>query len=512
MNYIQIAEIVVAVIALIIIIAKLVWGIKRGLTQSIIKLACVILSIIAAVVLFKLVINFVYSDILDELTAALNESAQINLQDFPISVNALVSFVYAIMGPLVFLVLYAGCSIVINLIGLIIRLLVKILPIGKGLISRVLGATLAVVAGLLAFLTALMPVSGYLKVVPKVYDECKQAEIITDDNADQYIDQLEQGFFLSGPVYAITSPLFKYTTNIKSTNGVKTNAIDEVVWIIRSYPYIKKLETIDTSDLAKVDLTPFRDLVGQIENSEYFSNIFAEVVSVASTKWLNYEVCLGVNLKEQIKAQYPELENSLDGALQKLTTATKDNFAELTNQFIDAFNTSIKLYAYAQKLNDTEHYTTEELNQNLTEIFKELNQDTVDIILPIVSEELLTSVGLEPSQAEVVSTVLEATLNSVVNMDEQGRETEATAINSLVTYANNPTNDPTPVIDALVSSEILLPAIEETVKNLDENSISSSMTLEDKAAMQVVLADYQREHPDVDKEKIDTIKRLFGLL
>lgn len=497
-------------------IARLIWGLKRGFLKSLVHAAGTIAALIAAFATFSLAFEVLNPFINEKLTEfLLSQEGGADIAALEQSMAVLIVFIESLAGPFIFWALFLVWNAVFSLVSLIVRMILKIIPIKAGGLSRLFGAAISVVTGIIVFAMGVAPFAGYIKEVPDLYAEIVAAEIIpNDEEVDSTVNSIcEGGFFMSGVVGKITSPVFKFSSEV-TYDGEKVNGIEETKKLLRLVLDVKKLSELDFADLENIDTAPIDALADKVGASSVLKTVVSEFMATAGTKWKDGETFLGINIKEEIEKSNPGYGNMLDGALQKLSTATKDNVVTVTKEFASAIKSTGKMISYLNSLQSvTEVGDMDDLANDLADVIKGLDQSTVEMILPAISSDLLKDTGLGEKEAELASEVLKTTLTSVAGMSDEEIDVEAKAINTVLSYVSSDvTPEANDVIDALVSSELVLPAAKTVIDSQEGASeVLSGVTEEQKNAISNAIDDYKAENPDADEEKLDIIKSLFGI-
>lgn len=519
MDVINLINIVLAVILIAVVAVRFFWGFKKGFFKSLIRAAGTVMAIVLTFSTFKIVFSLINPKIQDFLVEQLasTEGGE-SIAALDKSMQSAIALAEGLIGPLVFWTLFLTFDIVFAIVTLVVRIILKVIPLKPIFSSRALGAAVSVVTGIVVLMMAYMPFAGYIQKVPPIYDAAVENGIAEDNQTVQTVmDELEdRGVFMSKFTATITSPVFKYSSRIKTSDGTKIDAFKEIDGFIKLIPEIQKLQSLDFSDLETVDFDAINNIARMAGDSDFLTVVLSEVMSEAGKAWLNEQEFFGINLKAEIEASSPGYGKMLDGVLQKLASCTEDNFTVVAGEFTSAIKSALKMVDYLNKMqNFSNGDSLQDLSENLSDILKELDSSTVEMILPAVSEEVFTSAGLSENEAQLVSDILTDTLTAVSQMDDEQIEAEAAAINTLVSYATNDVAEPDPdeVIDALVSSEIVLPAVKSVIEEKPDEAaeILGNVTEEQKAAITEALDEYKDKNPDVDEEKLDAIKALFGI-
>ena len=108
--------------------------------------------------------------------------------------------------------------------------------------------------------------------------------------------------------------------------------IDEVEALASSYPEVEKMSDNDFSDLSKLEISPFENILRAIEHTEITKEIIANILSKAGTKWLAGQAFMDID----IEGSLPEdIKGILTPAYELFATANKDNVVTNLREFIN---------------------------------------------------------------------------------------------------------------------------------------------------------------------------------
>lgn len=518
MEYLKYINIGIYVLFGIIVLVRLLWGIKAGLLKSLIRLAGTVCALVATFATFALIFKIAEPSITETIDKAIaSDESMAIINQLDASKESIVALMEGLVGPLLFLALFVCWNTLFAIVSLVIRCVVKLIPIKSGLISRLGGAGVSVITGLLVFFIIMMPFAGYSQKAPEVYAEAVSSGVATEDESVTLVmDGLKnEGFAFGGLTATLTEPVFTFSSSVKIKDGTKINSFKEVKSVLKLVPKLEALGNLDFSDMSKVDLTAINEVVDGASDSDLLSIIVSEVLSKAGTNWKEGKEFLGVNIKEEIAKSAPGCESAIDGVLEKLAGCTKNNMSSVIKDFTKAIKSVASMVKYLEGANNADPSTGTVTNaQDLAEVLKDLDESTVDMILPAVSEEVMKGAGLNDDEAKLVSSVLSDTLTEVAKMSDEEIDAEAAAIDTLLNCTGeNAEPDPDEVISALIESKVVLTAVKTVVDEMPEESeaILGSVSEEQKSAISSALDDYKAENPDASQEKIDIIKSLFGI-
>lgn len=519
MSVINIINIVLAVVFLAVIAVRFLWGLKKGIIKTLIRLAGTVAALVLTFITFKSIFAIINPYINDLVTEKILETeGGASIAELDQSMQSLIVLAEGLVGPLIFGTLFFCFNLIFGIVTLILRIVLKIIPIKPKLHTRLIGGAISAVTGVIVIATLYAPFAGYVAKAPQIYNAVIENNLAEEDQtASEIMGELdENGIFLSKMTATLTSPVFNFSSKVKMEDGTTIDAFKEVDNFFKLIPEINKLKETDFSNLETVDFDCINNLVLKAGDSEFLTVVLSEVLSTAGNAWYNNEEFFGINLKAEIEASSPGYGKMLDGVLQKLASCTKDNFKTVAAEFTSAIKSAVKMVDYLNKMqNFSNGDSLQDLSDNLSDVLKDLDSSTVEMILPAVSKDVFTGAGLSENEAQLVSDILTDTLTAVADMDDEQIDAEAAAINTLMSYAANDVAEPDPdeVIDALVSSEIVLPAVKSVIEDKPDEAaeILGNVSEEQKTAISEALDEYQENNSDVDEEKINAIKALFGI-
>lgn len=519
MSVIQWINFGLAVVLIAIVVVRTFWGLKNGLFKALIRLAGSVTALVLTFLSFKVVFeifNPLIEGLVDKYLASMESGSDIS--SVASCMGSVMVMLQGLFGPLIFMGLFLCWNGIMEVVSKIIRAILKIIPIKAGLTSRILGTAVSVLSGIFVFVLVLMPFAGYAKEAPKVYNELiATGSVDENQTVTDVVSEIEtEGLFMGGVTKALTSSAFDFSSQVETDDGVKFNSFDEIHSVIAIIPEVTALKDLDFSDLSNVDLTSVDALIDKIGESAFLKTFVSDVLSTAGTAWKNNETFLGINLKQQIEESMPGYGNAIDGILDKLAGCNYGNVVTVGKEFTSAVKSLAKMASYVNGFGNVQNSSDlNDLGNNLADILTDLDPSTVEMILPAVKPEVFENSGLAPNEAQLVSEVLTETLTSVSEMTDEEKAVEANAINTVMSYATSSTATPDAeeVIDALVSSNIILPAVQSVAENkADEtNELLSNVSEEQKSAISDAITDYESKNPDADAEKLNALKALFGL-
>jgi len=486
-------------------------GLKDGLFKSLITLACVVVSAVAAFILtgviaekFAPVAAEKLSEFLQSGEAADIAAASPSLREYlPIVASALIS-------PLCFLALFIVCRIVFAIIGGIIKFIFKALPTIP--FSRLFGMAVSLVASLVAAVCLLMPFAGYLNAASTYYTKLEDGGVITATEEGKNLeDIIKNSKDKTGVkiVYGLTGKFFDGFLEVKKSDGSKVSLYTELDAVCAIVPHVMDLTETDFSDVANINVQPVYDIIEDLSMSAEIKRIVAEVLSAAATKWKNGEEFMGLNIKDSLPEEY---KNSLDASLEKLSNTTFATVEADLTDFAHATEALVKLYKYTETLSSADG-TAEKAALELGDALKALTPGAADIIGDAVKTIISNDLGLSDENAETVGDIVKDSLKKVAETEtDEEKEKEAEALSEIINCATDTSKiaaNADKLVSAVTSSEVIKAAVESAAK------AGAGIVVDDKTKKEILEAASAYKSgegvTDEQKQTVDYLLKLFGL-
>ena len=463
----HINAIVFGIFALFGIIGAL-GGFSKGLIRSAVKVVTIILAFVVAFSVTPLVLSKAYElalPTIDDLLAKFGDVfvASPTLKEF------FPTLVQALIKPIVFIVVFAVCLLVAGIVRAIVNLLLKpVLPKKKGLIGRLGGLALGLVAGVMVALFFVFPIAGYCTVAPSVYTNV--SDIVSTE--EKPIDPAVEEAIINLPnnkSIKITNDLagsyFKKLVTYK--DGEKeVSALDDLVYVTSLVPpalrFVNSVGEIETMDHQAI-----RDVATILGKNDKWRTIATEIVNYASQKWIDNESFLGFNLQEKFD---PDYKLVLDLILDDLATCTPDTIVGVLNDIANTIETAqtvffppiLSLVNSAQNIETLDDQAIRDIGQALGEHPK-LRAMATEIVNSAATKwlnnEPFLGFNLQEMLGDELKTVLDPMLNDMANCTE----------NTLVDIING-------VADSVKAVKDIMPSVDSFVK-----SSGSIETMDDQA-------------------------------
>jgi len=463
----HINAIVFGIFALFGIIGAL-GGFSKGLIRSAVKVVTIILAFVVAFSVTPLVLSKAYElalPTIDDLLAKFGDVfvASPTLKEF------FPTLVQALIKPIVFIVVFAVCLLVAFLVRAIVNLLLKpVLPKKKGLIGRLGGLALGLVAGVMVALCFVFPIVGYFTAAPSVYTNV--SDIISTE--EKPIDTAVEEAIINLPnnkSIKITNDLagsyFKKLVTYKD-GETEVSALDDLVYITSLVPpalrFVNSVGEIETMDHQAI-----RDVATILGKNDKWRKIATEIVNYASQKWIGNESFLGFNLQEKFD---PDYKIVLDVILYDLATCTPDTIVDVLNDIANTIETAqtlllppiLSLVNSAQNIETLDDQAIRDIGQALGEHPK-LRAMATEIVNSAATKwlnnEPFLGFNLQEMLGDELKTVFDPMLNNMANCTE----------NTLVDIING-------VADSVKAVKDIIPSVDSFVK-----SSGSIETMDDQA-------------------------------
>ncbi len=331
-------------------VVGLLFGLKRGVAKSGLRLA----TVLAAALLSFILAPVIASQITVNVESILSLEYFKEILDYsPSLTQFIIGFAQALVAEIAFIVLYFVLSFVFYIIFIVLSLIIfrkkdKDEDGEEKKKYRILGALVGVVNGFVTSFVILVLFSGLLNFAETSYELFKDESFKDIEFAQTAVEIEEPIINMCNSSSAIK--FFKFT---KLYNGaVKIfDKISEVpigdkdvpifneinMKIIPSIPNIMKLATIDFNNLGSGSIEDIKSTIESIANSEVTSQIATEYINNAATQIKESGELFGVNISESLND--PEVEELVNGIIDSLAT-TEDATEDLLvfTDIIDTFN------------------------------------------------------------------------------------------------------------------------------------------------------------------------------
>ena len=409
-----IAGVVILCLFLLVIIFKMLGGMRRGTWRQLLRTGLTVLAAVASYIVAIILSNSIIGSTENNIKTIENLIPMIEgyipgIGD--IIRNVLLSFdtelfdqVILLPATVIFIPVVATLAfLVINLVLKIVRaIIVKIFKFKKAKKNsqRLGGALLAVIEAVVWIIMVTLPITGVLILVDRAYDESVGSR--RSDNAaeiteffDEYIDP-----FTENPAFTFIESFgcASLADGIATVDieGEKVNLRNETVSITKVIIFeIPMLKGIDFSNLNEENKVGINNLINGLCESRYMSNLFVGTLQSASSV-LNLDIFSSITEEGEFSGFF----SSLIGYLESVNTDTlHEDLDTIKNLF----------------------YTLSDSG-----VLKELMNGNTDIIGMLQEQhkagdntinELVSILQGNARTASLVKSVTESLISSLVNVD-----------------------------------------------------------------------------------------------
>lgn len=348
----MISGVLYATFAFFLIIGFL-YGLKRGLVKSIIRIlgvivACTLVVFITepiADALLNLDISssglevggITVSTINDTIIAYLSKiSVVAELISASPTIKAVISAVPKILVNMVLfiIVFYLIKAISYILCAIINKLVLKNQP-EDAKKHRLAGAFIGAFQGIIVFLFFLIPIAGNMNLLTEVTKEVNletalgentETSVLSVKTLDDYNNNLIiKGANLIG-YKALTDTVYDKLTVIKINDTTETNLRDEVIILTKVYGDYEKLKDIDVTKMTDEDVNNANSLIDNAFSSVIIGNSLTELTTDVAKKWTASDPTAFLTIEK------PTLSTEIVGVFDDLLIALRaDTKADLQN-------------------------------------------------------------------------------------------------------------------------------------------------------------------------------------
>lgn len=391
----SIVERAMIIIALVIFSIYLLIGILKGWKKTCVRLAflgaTVLITMLFTVLTVKafeptletIVLNTLNQNVTADVAGQINDAVSVS----PTLYHYVYSLVLSLVSPIVFVILFLVLSLIMKIPAVFMNKLVLKVTEGKldkPLFNRLMGGVLGLVCAFSVTACLFMPITGYIGVGFEIFDTLQEEQIIKINESDQEIvdeiDKFANSKFVKYQSFA-SKPLFSGVSKVRTNYESKT-INEEVDTIIAIYKDVMVVVKNDYSDITKINLDDIKTLVDTATEREVYKQIFAEVLSNASTKWANNEAVFGFNVKQSIDA---DLHSTLDILLEDFKNTDKDTVKADIYELATTFEVFVDVVVSLQgmQFNDVTNIDTTQFNETIDIV------ETSEKVQKIVAELLL---------------------------------------------------------------------------------------------------------------------------
>lgn len=453
---------VITVIALVIIVAYVLFGVKRGMIKSSIIAGCYIISAVLASLLAKPVSGLFNG--LSDMIARLLESNIGKLSDITDVNPSLVQFIpklfIALLTPLLFIILFFIFNIIISIV---LRITMKPVialdacnakPLDQDVsdeecksrkekvtLSRLVGGVVGLVTGLVLMFVLFLPLAGYLNMTNETMSiiiNATQRTVQTESNEQllassnsersqleeinyEYIKPTVNNVFIKA-VYMVGGKASFYNMTSCKLDGKKASVAKEVAIISSLMNEVQKLTEKPLKNYTNDQTDALGKLTEKFNDSVILPKVAATVLSGASEKWSNDEKFLGFE-KPTVPSIFVSLFNQ---SLQIFKTETEDTVKSDLDTLADIFTILIDNSVFSSVENQDELMQVLATEGFITSVLTTLCDNNRMVVLT----NEVTNIGVR-----AIATTL--------NMPENKTVVHQTVVNNIKEKTHNIINLPT---------------------------------------------------------------------
>ena len=279
-------------------------------------------------------------------------------------------------------------------------------------------------------------------------------------------------------------------------------------------------QSFDEDNLQDVTEEPIRNMatITEQSTSTLTKPIIATIVARAGTKWYNSEPFLGINIKEQLPAEY---KNSFDAVLTILKDTTEDTVVGDLNNFADCIASVVNTYRYFKELSSGTA-NLGDMADALSDALSTVTDENKDVIAEVMNDAINNIVDDEET-AEVISGIVTNALDRIAeeNANSDGGVSEevrnyAEAVNSIVNYVTGENDEQVTaddIIETVTNSNTLSGVIIDYTET--EGAATIPATDEQKEAISSAIDGYEESNEetltDEQRQTLEALKKLFGI-
>ncbi len=433
--------IVLLALFLVVIIFKMLFGMRRGFWRQLVRTAMTVVSAVVSYIAASTLSNKIMGsgnqqaveDLLVELDGVAPETGDfirefLNSFEPEIFESILLLPATIILIPIIATVLF----LLINLVLKIVRaIIIKVLHINKAKNNthRLGGVLLAAVEAIIWLAMVTLPITGLLSLVEKGYDAAKDSALVEDNAELERIHSEYLAPFSENPAFTFIGSVGAGAMSdgiaTVEIHGQKVNMREEVVsitGIIMSEA--TSLKELDIANLTEENKGAIESILDGVCDSPYLTTVISGVLRSAGVLF-DHDV-----IKLDKGGQFGDI---LNGFIDYLQQITDDTLSEDLNTIKDLVFTICDSGAIsAIKDGDSDLWTVlQEKNENGEDVVKKIvgilqsNERTAGFV-KIITQALIASLtNIEtPSGETVTYDDLKNGMNNVLAVDKESFETE----------------------------------------------------------------------------------------
>ena len=456
-----IAGVVILCLFLLVIIFKMLGGMRRGTWRQLLRTGLTVLAAVASYIVAIILSNSIIGSTENNIKTIENLIPMIEgyipgIGD--IIRNVLLSFdtelfdqVILLPATVIFIPVVATLAfLVINLVLKIVRaIIVKIFKFKKAKKNsqRLGGALLAVIEAVVWIIMVTLPITGMLTLVDRAYDESVGSR--RSDNAaeiteffDEYIDP-----FTENPAFTFIESFgcASLADGIATVDieGEKVNLRNETVSITKVIIFeIPMLKGIDFSNLNEENKVGINNLINGLCESRYMSNLFVGTLQSASSV-LNLDIFSSITEEGEFSGFFSSLIDYLESVntdtLHEDLDTIKNLFYTLSDSGVlkELMNGNTDIIGMLQEQHKAGDNTINELVSIL-----QGNARTASLVKSVTESLISSLVNVDLGNGVTVTyDTLKESMNDVLSVKAENYESEDEYMEALSGTLNETLND-----------------------------------------------------------------------
>ncbi len=341
------------------------FGFIRRPRNALVRLITLLFTALTAFLLAKPVVGMMSDAVLASYEAELMEIPVLSqyIASNPDFYDTVGSVAQMLLAPIAFLVLYIVLKIVSWIIFKIVCAILGKKKKKSGCLSRLLGALIGALCGLVGVVVLITPICGYTRLMDTM------VSAVTEEND---VAELEEVFAvgydgLAGGLYDLVGDkIFQGLTTARFGED-KVCLGDEAEVLCGVIGTFQDLGGVAVSEYSVEQMNAIKKMADSFENSYFLSHIGSALLCDASNAWLAGETYMGVvrpSLSENV-------DGLVDGFLTVFSTSTPDNIGSDMDCFASIFSLLIEhdLFAYLGEGTDIQNFVVKLMGNGIVEEF-----------------------------------------------------------------------------------------------------------------------------------------------
>ena len=333
---------VILLVTLLILVANVLFGIKRGLFRTLLRLGTVLLAFVAAFFGAKILSSMAASMLMPVMKGLFSSNG--DLSDFltqnPEVVESVGALLQMFVTPLLFLVCYILLKFATWFLYFALRVVFRVKK-GKGIGKRLVGGgAVGLLVGAVGVVVFITPVMGYTDLLSRTTTEAPgiaAAFDLTEYNEKYLAPAAETS--VASPLYnAIGNKLFGALTSAK-LGDVDTALEKEWFSVINVINEASKLGKKPVAEFAEAESEAAHAMAAGVGESQILSNLGGSAVKGVAGAWLEGGTFMGIG-KPATGDESVDL--ILNGFLTVLATTSPAQISDDLECFADLFDLFIK--------------------------------------------------------------------------------------------------------------------------------------------------------------------------